>query len=490
MVTKHQTKRDLTIAVLLPDGVGFRNFVFGPFLHEAAKAGTVHVFHLSDDEWMNAVAPEIRGKLHWHRLLPWVEKPVPFVLRQTLMSAYMHWVNTPPMHTALRRPPVGSIPRRAAINLSRWMGRFAASPARMELVDRAHRAAMTRSPGVEQFRRIFQEIRPDVIFCSNQSPLFVIAPVLAARQLGIPSASFIFSWDNLSSKGRILAPFDHFLLWSDHMRKELHRFYPNLRAGCAHVIGTPQFDPYGDPSVLWPREEFFGRIGADPARKLICYSGGDEETSKADPYHVRALLELVRSGRIQGNPQVLLRPAPIDPGRRYDSVRRDFPELIYAQPQWKHHPTANPGFYGLMPSAEDVRFLCNLTHYADLNVNFASTMTLDFAIHDKPVINVVFEVTTPPLFGSSMWDFVRGFEHYDPVVNFGAARFAHTRDELAEHANAYLENPALDREGRKRFVDLEVGAPVGESSKRIIEALVEIARRNSADGWTARSVPA
>jgi CDP-glycerol glycerophosphotransferase (TagB/SpsB family) len=125
-----------------------------------------------------------------------------------------------------------------------------------------------------------------------------------------------------------------------------------------------------------------------------------------------------------------------------------------------------------------VQFLANLTRHADLNINFASTMTLDFSIHDKPVINVVFEVTDPPLYGESMWDFVRGFEHYDPVVNLGAARFAHTVDEFAAHINAYLKNPSLDREGRRKFVELEVGAPVGESSRLIVETLQKIAGRN------------
>ena len=481
-------EKDLTLAVLLPDGVGFRNFVFGPFLKEASANANVHIFQMSKE--LPQLGPELGKRIHWHKLLPFPEKPLPFILRQTLMSAYMHWVDTPPMHLALKRTFGGSLGRRAAMSLSRWIGKAVASPTRMDWVDWAHRATLSRSAEVAHFKRVFSEIKPDVIFCSNQSPLFVIAPVLAAQQLGIPTATFIFSWDNLSSKGRILAPFDHFLLWSDQMRRELHRFYPRVRRERTHVIGTPQFDPYADKSLLWSRAEFCRRIGADPARKIICYSGGDEETSKADPYHVRALMELIRAGEVEDSPQVLLRPAPIDPGKRYEAVRKEFPELLYAQPRWVHHESAYGGFYGLMPTADDVKFLCNLTHHADLNINFASTMTLDFAIHDKPVINVVFEVTTPPLFGTTMWEFVRGFEHYNPVVEFGAARFAHTADELAEHVNAYLANPSLDRENRKRFVDLEVGAPIGESSYRIVQALEAIGRGVVPMVSARRAIPA
>jgi hypothetical protein len=465
------------MAVLLPDGVGIRNFVLGGFFQEAAAVGQVHAFHLIEE----SVLPEYQQFSHpdviWHKLIQPREYPMAHVVRRGLGNAQMYWVDTPPMRTALNRKIAnGSFAYRTASAMADFLGRTCASPGRMQVLDRIHTALIGRSAEVAHYRRLFEQIRPDVIFCSHQRPLQVIAPVIAAKQMGIPASTFIFSWDNLSSKGRIAAPFDHFLLWSEHMRGELHRFYPDVAKDRAHVVGTPQFDPYSDPKLLLPREEFFRRIGADPNRQLICYSGGDEENSKADQYHAYALMKLVREGRIEGNPQVILRPAPIDKGARYEKVRRDFPEMIYAQPDWLFGKTGEVNF--LMPKPSDVQFLANLTRHADLNINFASTMTLDFSIHDKPVINVVFEVTDPPLYGESMWDFVRGFEHYDPVVNLGAARFAHTVDEFAAHINAYLKNPSLDREGRRKFVELEVGAPVGESSRLIVETLQKIAGRN------------
>ena len=74
----------------------------------------------------------------------------------------------------------------------------------------------------------FRDWKPEVLLCSHHRPTNVIAPVLAARDLGIPTATLIFSWDNLTSKGRIVAPFDHYLVWSELMRSELLRFYPDV----------------------------------------------------------------------------------------------------------------------------------------------------------------------------------------------------------------------------------------------------------------------
>ncbi|MEK7833366.1 MAG: hypothetical protein AAB401_19910, partial [Acidobacteriota bacterium] len=151
---------------------------------------------------------------------------------------------------------------------------------------------------------------------------------------------------------------------------------------------------------------------------------------------------------------------------------RDFPELIYAAPAWIH---AQPGNWAsVIPSANDVQFLANLTRHADLNINLASTMTLDFAIHDRPVVNIAFDATEPPIFGKPLWDFYYRFDHYRPIVEIGAARFARSREELAEHINAYLENPALERDQRRKLVELEVALPIGQAGKKIVETLRQI----------------
>jgi hypothetical protein len=79
------------------------------------------------------------------------------------------------------------------------------------------------------------------------------------------------------------------------------------------------------------------------------------------------------------------------------------------------------------------------------------------------------------------------FEHYRPVVDLGAARFARSSDELAAHVNAYLDDPALDREGRRRFVQLEIDGPVGQAGMRITDALATVAGSHSAWVPTASS---
>jgi len=464
----------MVLLSLIPDGVGVRNFLLSSFLQDASEKGQVSVLHSIPENLLATYNSKLNGKIKWRRFLPYQDDPFSFTLRNTLSYAHMCWADTQAMRHLRNLPVKGTWQRRSAVHVAKLAGRAAASVRGIRMLDRWHYSTVERSPAVQYYRQLLGESKPSVLFCSHQRPLAVLPPVLAAKSLGIPTATFIFSWDNLTSKGRIVAPFDHYLVWSAHMRDELLRYYPSISVEQVHVVGTPQFDSYADERLLWSREEFFRRIKADLSRPLICYSGGDVGNYPEEHQQVRALMELIRAGRIDRNPQVLLRPSPVDEGRRYDSVRRDYPELIYAPPFWVHSDSSD--WAAILPSAEDVQFLANLTHHADLNINLASTMTLDFAIHDKPVVNVAFDTTEPLPFSVPLWDYYYQFEHYRPVVKLGAARFARSPEELADHVNAYLKNPSLDAHNRRQLVELEVSLPLGRSSQRIVEVLEAIAR--------------
>jgi len=344
----------------------------------------------------------------------------------------------------------------------------------MQLLERRVFAAVRRAPEAQFWREQYQRLRPEVIFSSQQLAPDALPAIVAARDLGIPTAAFVFSWDNLTSKGRIIAPFGHYLVWSGHMAGELLHYYPTISSSQVHVVGTPQFEPYIDESLSVPREQFFRELDLDPRRPLICYSGGDAGTCPEDPDHLAVLLELIRNARIRGNPQVVLRPCPVDDGKRFQRVRERFPELVLAAPRWTQ---AGDGDWArFFPLPEDVRVLANLTRHADLNVNLGSTMILDFSIHDKPVVNVAFDVADPPIFGMPVYDFYYRYEHLQPVLRLKATRIARSVDEFAQHINDYLEDPSLDRDGRRRLVQLQIELPIESSTDRLMKALQAIAQ--------------
>ncbi len=465
----------MKLALLLPDGVGVRNFLLGPFARAAVTRGPVALFHVIPDALVADYAAPFGASMTWHSLRPFDAGRVAETLGSALGYAHMHWGDTRAMRRRLAiRPHAPTVGRWAMTTTARLVGRAAATEAGISWLARQHQARAAAAPAVAHYRRTFQTLRPSVVFASHQRPPEVLAPVLAARSLGIPTATFVFSWDNLTSKGRILAPFEHYLVWSALMREELLRFYPSVAPEQVHVVGTPQFEPYTDRSLEWTRQDFCARLGLDPDRPIICYSGGDAGTCPDDAAHVRLILEMIREGRILGRPQLLLRPSPVDNGGRYAAVREAFPELVYCPPTWRH---PEPDRWSrAVPTADDLPLLANLTRHSDVNVNVASTMTLDFALHDRPVVNVAFDMSQPPPLGTPIWDLYYQYDHYRPVMELGAARIARSPDSLAAQITAYLADPSLDREGRRRLVELQVMSPLAGASERILSVLEQIGR--------------
>jgi hypothetical protein len=455
--------------LLVPDGVSLRNFVLGDTVDRLAGAGEVVVLAAP------SLAPPRSGPdapwSAWLALPPFGDRPTEAIVRRTLEYAHLRWLDTTGSRFNLAQPIPGGPRGRALRTVARSASRAFASERGVATLASVHTRLAGRRPEVEAAAKLLADLRPDVVFCAHQRQPSVLPMILAAQAAGIPTATFIFSWDNLTTKARVVAPFDHYLVWSDLMATELRRFYPDVTAERVHVVGSPQFDPYAQAGLTTSRRDLCAELGLDPDRPVVCFTGGDSGTCPDDPFHLAQLLAVAASGAVAGSPQVVLRRAPVDRGDRYDAVRQAHPELVEAAPRWRHEPGA--GWGEAYPTLDDVRVLTSLTAAVDVNVNMASTMSIDFALRDTAVVNLGWD--EDPAAGRA--DAYYTFEHYRPVVELGAVRVAHDPDELAAHLSAYLADPSLDAAERRALCELELGVPVGESSAAVAAALVAIAGR-------------
>ena len=247
------------------------------------------------------------------------------VLRNALAFAHMYWAHTASMRYVLGLRFGGSWRTRAAMRAAQWLGRASASPRGIRQLDTLYAALVSRSAETAHYLRAFRRMRPSILLCSNQRSGSVVPAVLAAKSLGIPTATFIFSWDNLTSKGRIAASFDYYLVWSDLMRAGAEAFLSRTcRAIGSSSAGRRSSIRMATPGLLWSREEFCRRIGADPSRPahlLLRWRRRIYPERRRSTF--ACCSERSWHGRNQGRPQVMLRPSPVDRGSRYDAIRRD-----------------------------------------------------------------------------------------------------------------------------------------------------------------------
>jgi hypothetical protein len=308
-----------------------------------------------------------------------------------------------------------------------------------------------------------------MVFCTHQRALEAVPAMLAAKALGIRSAVFIYSWDNLP-KGRMAVYADTYVVWSEFMKRELLQYYPDVSPGRVDVVGTPQFEDYFNSSLIVPKERFFEELGLDVRRPVVCFSGNDI-TSPFDPVYLEDLADALLRVPAGERPQVLFRRSPVDTSNRFDGVLERHPEIAVSDPRWLRVKDDN--WAQLVPTKEDGTLLANVVYHSDVVVNVGSTMGMDFAIFDKPGIYVNYN----PKGRAGEWDIheVYRLPHFIPVHRIQPVYWAGSPQELGDQVLHALKNRYEKQEARKAWLDLIVSQPLDSASERFAGEMKKIA---------------
>jgi hypothetical protein len=292
-------------------------------------------------------------------------------------------------------------------------------------------------------------------------------PAIVARHLEIPVAAWINSWDNLTSKPAYYTGYDHYFVWSERMRGELRRYYPEAAAGTVDVTGVPHFDWYQRAPMRTSREELCAAYGFDPRRPLVLYGTATPHLAPTEHLVVQRLARDLAQAEALGSPQLLVRLHPGDAGERF----QDWPPGAPVAFQFPGR-RGQGKLGGYCPTPQENRELVSTILHADVVVNLASTLTLDGALCDRPVVNVAFDLSPDRSFQGYIDQYYTRYDHYRTVMEAGAVRLARSPEELLGHIGTYLEDPGLEREGRRRLVDLWCGPIDGLSGRRLAAALL------------------
>jgi CDP-glycerol glycerophosphotransferase (TagB/SpsB family) len=168
---------------------------------------------------------------------------------------------------------------------------------------------------------------------------------------------------------------------------------------------------------------------------------------------------------------LLVRTSPAEDPIRFQEISEKYTFIKWNYPDWKLSRENHPEPWSQrVPSEQDVHDLRAILEHADLNINMLSTMSLDFMLFDKPVINPVFGTGENDLYNDQR--FLK-YAHIEYLVDSGATKIVTDQNELLQAVNFYLEHPEADRENRKELVALEVGCPLKGTGKRIAKLLRE-----------------
>jgi hypothetical protein len=320
----------------------------------------------------------------------------------------------------------------------------------------------------EAIRNQLKRIDPDLVWSTvNVDPVYERAYVSVSKELGIPLVNSVLSFDNLTSKPVQLV-YDHYFVWSGRMKAELLRFFPAVDRADVTVTGTPQFDFHCKPEFRIPRDDTLHELGVSRGAGYFLYSCSHQDLAPDEPALV---VELAR--RMANHPRLrdtwlVVRTHPLDDWGRWAFVPGEADRVALSH-AWSVEPD-NEG-WAAVEQMEQARLISTLAHAAAC-INIASTISLDAAILDRPVIGIRFDGLADAPHGILYEEYEA--DHYAPLVRSGGLRIANTWGELFALLETAITEPGRDAAERARMVAEECGQVDGLAALRVSAGLLHL----------------
>lgn len=314
------------------------------------------------------------------------------------------------------------------------------------------------------YTKIFDKYHPCLLFSTSIMEDMDVRVVKQAKQRSVPIIGMPKSWDNLSKMVTRVKP-DEMIVWGPYSTEESIRFQ-NMKREQVHECGVPQFDIYKNLNARLSREDFCKSLSIDPSSPYLVYAS-EGKIAKHDPDIIEMLLKARERGDLPKDLQIFIRPHFI-----YKNDQEKFSKFIHVPGVFidtlyhKNSCFRDMGDY----SEEQAKHLANILFHCSLLITSNSTLTLDAAVCDKPVINIGFDGYTKKKYADSIAKWF-DTEYYRRVVQTGAAPLVRSEEELIRNVRAYLIDSTVHSLERKKLVEFFCGEADGASGKRIISVI-------------------
>lgn len=457
------------VVALVPRGEVIRNFVYSDAFNIVAEHADLSLISVSANAELDNWLSEKFGDVFPLREIR--EKWIVRILREIIDIAHGRWLwsKAAQERWRMREVEASTFKRKAKRFIKKSMGVPFSNRTGLRVLSFIERTASKALRNNDEYRDLLERVNPSLVFNgSHVHSNNAIQAVQAAQWLGIPTATFIFSWDNLTSQGRILLPYDYYIVWNEALKRQLLEMYDWISPENVYVTGTPQFDFHFRPEFYRSREEFCKGHGLNPERPVVLYSTGMANHMPGEPEIVEQIADILKDAK--GSPQLLVRVYPKDRTNRFEELRKRRKDIIFPKIAW-HESWLTPDF-------EDSFDLVNTLRHVEFGINIASTISLELCMFDKPAINVGYNPPSVPAAEKRFADYYN-FDHYRPLVESGAIEVAWNIDEMRALVDLALREPSRRSEERRSLIENFFGGTLdGRSAERVAQLLLELSAKH------------
>lgn len=457
------------IFILLPDGVGLRNFAFTSFVEIGDKMGWEVIF------W-NQTPFDLTELGYKEIKLQGKPRAFTDLLKRAKINAELDYFGhkyNDKVYQSYKFPSSNKGIKSKVKNtiVTQLTNTYNGEKGLQKLREKL-KISERKSVFYKNCKKVLEGEKPDFIFCTNQRPVNAIAPLTAAQDLGIPTSTFIFSWDNLPKATMVIEP-DFYFVWSQHMKEELVGYYPFIQQNQVIITGSPQFEPHFDETLRISREEFFEENNLDKNKEYICFSGDDKTSSPYDPFyleHVAEIIESLNKG-YETKLGILFRRCPVDFSDRYNTVLSKYKDLIIpVVPKWEQ---VGENWNAILPTQEDLGLQINTILRSKAVINLGSSMVFDFALMDKPCLFLHYDVNK---IKDENWSIekVYNFVHLRSMPTGKEVIWLNSKEEIKPKLEKVLLDSNKTVAAAKNWFEKINLSPAEGASKRIWEAIEKI----------------
>ena len=451
------------LLLLFPDGVGIRNYLYSNVFQNTKE--DLVLFHNFDHETIEVLKETV--SLSETIVIPAYKESVKEkFLRELICLVRLHYNSKKVGNSSLLTNwnwKQKTLSKKVFYKIIEAIAFFIKEYDTILKLEKRYQKAIRENPFYHEVKAILNQVQPSTVFCSHQRALKAATVFATAQDLGIFTATVIYSWDNLP-KARLAIRADAYLVWSHYMKKEMELYYPEIPASSIIVTGTPQFEFYQDPQNRIEKEIFFEKYNLDPNKKIICFSGDDSKTSPDDPSYLKDMAQELIKASLQEQYQILFRRCPIDVSGRFDAIVTQYKELIKeAPPLWNSNSSKE--WSAIYPTFEDVKLLVSTAFYADVVVNVGSTMAFDFAMFNKPCVFINYDQENK---NTKDWSVktIYQFQHFSSMPDKEAVIWLNNKAEIVEKLTQTKPNVKI----MQQWAAIVIGDYM-EASKKIRKTL-------------------
>ena len=323
------------------------------------------------------------------------------------------------------------------------------------------------------FRHYFDKYNPDLVFCPNVFDRYDLILLREAKYKKISTIGMIRSWDNLSNRGLLRVIPGHMIVHNEHMKRETLKWVTRNEKRIT-VCGMPHFDYYLNYYPDCEKEEFYKRFNISSDKRIIIFSPLPE--SYGTPYWeiLKKLDQAINAGRLSSDVIVLVRFMP------GDNVNIEEFKIKHFNTPPNNLVFDSPGKHFLRQeekidwdfSDEDMKHLANSLYFSSLVINYASTLNIDAAAFNKPIINIAFDGNKGQDIYERSIKWIFDLTHNKQITQTNGTKLANSFDELVKYVNLYLNNASLDQAGRKRIISEQCWKHDGLAGKRVAECVL------------------